>query len=76
MVCIVLTFCFGVGPLIAFIYGWIKAAEWNIKNIMLVWTGVFILNIIIGIGFYAQLGSDVSKFGRDLQLEMEKQKSR
>jgi hypothetical protein len=72
VVCIILTLCTGVGPLIGFIYGWIKVTEWNIKNVMLVWTGIFVLNIIIGIGFWAQLGSDVAKFGRDLQKEIEK----
>jgi hypothetical protein len=77
IVCIVLTFCTGIGSLIAFIYGWIKASEWNIKNIMLIWTAIFVLNIIVGIGFYAQLGSDVAKMGQQMQQELEKsQKSR
>jgi hypothetical protein len=43
---IVLAFC-GIGFLLAFIYGWIKASEWNIKNLMLAWTALVILSILI-----------------------------
>ena len=32
IVCIILTLCTGVGPLIAFIFGWMKATEWDIKK--------------------------------------------
>ena len=35
--CIVLLLC-AIGGLIAFIYGWIKAKEWDIQNVMLAWT--------------------------------------
>ena len=35
----------GIGTLIAFIYGWIKSSEWNIKTLMLVWTVVTIAYI-------------------------------
>ena len=34
---IVLIIC-GIGPLIAFVYGWMKASEWGIFNIMAIWT--------------------------------------
>jgi hypothetical protein len=43
--CIVLIFC-GVGGLIAFIYGWVKSSEWNLKNIMLIWTAAFVVGIV------------------------------
>jgi hypothetical protein len=46
--CILLAFC-GIGALIAFVYGWMKANEWNIKNIMLAWTGCFVVGILIGV---------------------------
>jgi hypothetical protein len=39
----------GIGALIAFIYGWIKAAEWNISNVMLIWTGCFIGGIVLAL---------------------------
>jgi hypothetical protein len=35
----------GLGALFAFIYGWTKAGEWQIKNLMLAWTGLIVLNI-------------------------------
>ncbi len=38
IVAIVLTCCFGGGLLLTLIYGWIKATEWNIKNLMIVYT--------------------------------------
>jgi hypothetical protein len=47
--CIVLLFCCGIGGLIAFIYGWVKAGEWRITNLMTVWTVFFALNVVSGI---------------------------
>lgn len=47
--CIVLVICAGIGALIAFVYGWIKSGEWNIKNIMLAWTAAIIVNILLSI---------------------------
>jgi hypothetical protein len=44
--CIVLIFCIGIGGLIAFIYGWVKSSEWNLKNIMLIWTAAFAVGIV------------------------------
>jgi hypothetical protein len=44
IVCIVLCFCV-VGQLIAFINGWMKSAEWNIRNIMIAWTVGILLQI-------------------------------
>jgi hypothetical protein len=44
--CIVLTFCCGIGPLIAFIFGWMRSADWNIRNIMVIWTVCWIIGII------------------------------
>jgi hypothetical protein len=44
--CILLTLCFGIGGLITLIYGWVKASEWNIKNLMVVYTIGFGLNVI------------------------------
>jgi hypothetical protein len=44
--CIVLAFCCGIGALIAFIYGWIKSGEWNLRNVMLVWTVCIVLSVI------------------------------
>jgi len=44
--CIVLLFCVGIGSLIAFIYGWVKSTEWKLKNVMLIWTGAWVVAVI------------------------------
>jgi hypothetical protein len=49
IVCIVLVFC-GIGGLIAFVYGWMKANEWNLKNVMIIWTIAIVIGIIGGVG--------------------------
>jgi hypothetical protein len=49
IICIVLVLCFGIGGLIAFIFGWINANKWNIKNIMMIWTGAIIASIVLSI---------------------------
>lgn len=52
IVCIVLLLCCGIGGLIVFIYGWINATKWDIKNVMLIWTGLFIAALVLyGIAF-------------------------
>ncbi len=38
----------------AFIYGWMKAGEWRIQNIMIVWTVCFLANLGLGIATYPQ----------------------
>jgi hypothetical protein len=43
--------CFGIGYLIAFVYGWMNATEWNIKNIMLAWTACIVIGIVAGMVF-------------------------
>ncbi len=48
IVCIVTILCC-VGGLIAFVYGWTKAAAWDIKNIMIAWSVVIVLNIILSV---------------------------
>ncbi len=44
--CIVLIFC-GIGPLIAFIYGWMKSKEWDLQKVMLGWTGCIVAQILL-----------------------------
>jgi hypothetical protein len=46
--CIVLAFC-GIGGLIAFIMGWVKSAQYGIKNIMFAWTGAIVALIVLQI---------------------------
>jgi hypothetical protein len=47
--CIILTIFCGLGPLIAFIYGWMRSAEWDLRNIMLIWTVCWIIGIVGGV---------------------------
>lgn|SRR5262249_12233324 len=49
IVCIVLTLCFALGGLVAFIFGWINVQKWNIKNVMWIWTGAIIASIVLSI---------------------------
>ena len=39
----------GIGILFTFIYGWIKAKEFRITNIMIAWSVCFVLNIGLGV---------------------------
>lgn len=43
-----LLLCWCVGPLVAFIMGWVKNAEWGIKNIMIAWTACIALGFVGG----------------------------
>src|SRR5262245_35504128 len=47
--CIALTLCCGLGGLITFVYGWVKARDWNMVNLMTVWTVAFAINVVAGI---------------------------
>jgi hypothetical protein len=46
--CLVLTLCCGLGGLITFVCGWVKAAEWKIVNLMTVWTVAFAITVVAG----------------------------
>jgi hypothetical protein len=35
----------GLGGLFAFVYGWMKAAEWRMTNVMIAWTVLIVVNI-------------------------------
>src|SRR5262249_9249380 len=47
--CIVLALCTGIGSLIAFIYGWVKASEWRIQPLMMVWSGCLAIGLVLGL---------------------------
>ena len=44
--CIALTLCCGLGGLITFVYGWFKARQWNIVNLMTLWTIAFAIDVL------------------------------
>src|SRR5438128_12652665 len=47
--CIGLSLCCGVGGLITFIYGWVKARDWNMVTLMTIWTVAFAVDALAGI---------------------------
>ena len=53
--CIVGLCVCGIGGLVAFIMGWVKSGEWNLKTVMLVWTGVILLNMGLVIYMFATM---------------------
>ena len=55
--CLLLLLLCGLGGLIAFIYGWMKANEWRITNIMSVWTGCIIVSLLCNGVFYVMGGA-------------------
>jgi hypothetical protein len=58
IVLIVLFFCCGIGYFATFIFGWIKNREWNIANIMYIWTAC----IVVGLIAYAIAPPDLSQY--------------
>jgi hypothetical protein len=71
VVCIILYICTGIGGLIAFIVGWMNATKWQIKNVMIAWTAIWILGFIIIPIFYFQFYKDVSKAVEDIQQQQQ-----
>jgi hypothetical protein len=61
IVAIVLTCC-GLGVLLTLIYGWIKAGQWNIQTLMIIYTIAFILWIVGG----AMAPPDIDWFKKQL----------
>jgi hypothetical protein len=57
--CIVLALCSGIGVLIAFVYGWIKAGEWNLKKVMTGWTVCCLVQLVIGAGAVVALRKNI-----------------
>jgi hypothetical protein len=49
IVCLVGACVFGLGGLAAFIYGWMKAKEWEIVPVMAIWSGCIAINIVLAI---------------------------
>lgn len=47
-------FC-GFGPLIGFIWGWIKASDYGLKTVMLIWTVIWIANLGVLAFAYTEL---------------------
>ncbi|HZZ78601.1 MAG TPA: hypothetical protein VFE62_08785 [Gemmataceae bacterium] len=55
IVCLVLSPCFLIGPVIAYLVGWMHATDWNLRNVMLIWTICFLISALGGgAGFAAR----------------------
>ena len=57
LICILLTIFSGFGPIISYIYSWVKSSEFGIKKLMKVWTYSILLNILVVIIFIWQFFS-------------------
>ena len=47
VVCLIGLCLLGLGGLVAFVYGWMKAWEWEIVPVMTLWSGVGVVHIIV-----------------------------
>jgi hypothetical protein len=65
VVCIILFFCCGIGLLITLIYGWMKATDWNIKQLMIVYTILFVVDLAIS-------GAQFNEIKAQVQQQLEK----
>ena len=62
--CIILKFICGIGGLVAFVYGWMNATKWGIKNIMWIWTAAIIVGIIGNVMSPVDYSALQHQFGR------------
>jgi hypothetical protein len=49
IVCLVGICLLGIGGIVAFVYGWIKAREWEIVPVMGIWSGCVALQIVLAV---------------------------
>ena len=47
ILCLVGVCLLGLGGLVAFVYGWIKAREWEIVPVMSIWSGCLAANLLL-----------------------------
>jgi len=52
---LILMFCTGIGYFITLIYGWMKSAEWNIKGLMMAYTGCFLVGLALTFAGYGMM---------------------
>ncbi len=69
IICVVGVIVCGIGPLIAFIYGWVKAKEWNITKLMTIYTACVIGSIVLNGAYYALVLPEVMN---EIQNEIDK----
>jgi thioredoxin-related protein len=59
LICIFLSIFSGIGPVIAFIYSWVKVSEFGTNKLMRFWTFCILINIILSIIFIWQCFSKI-----------------
>ena len=65
--CIALAFCTGLGMPIAFIFGWVKSKEWDLKKVMVIWSVTWALQIVLIFGAMAAMFGAAASTAQDLQ---------
>jgi hypothetical protein len=75
IVCLVLTVCTGLGPLIGLIVSWMKAKQYGLSSGFLMgWTLAFILGGVLIVGGYVAIGVAMVNdpaFQQEFQMEFE-----
>jgi hypothetical protein len=61
VLCIILFFCCGIGILFTLIYGWIKAKDWHINQLMTVYTIVFVAYLALGAAQFNEIKAQVQQ---------------
>lgn len=46
IICLLLSLCFGVGSLVAFVVGWMRSSEWNLRTVMLIMTIALLVGLL------------------------------
>ncbi len=71
---IVLAFCTGIiGYIITLVVGWQNADAWKIRNVMMIYTLSFIVQLVAFIAVWAMFGLAMFGLGEDLQNQMQNQ---
>ena len=47
VICLIGACVLGLGGIVAFVYGWMKAWEWEIVPVMGIWSGCVVLQLIL-----------------------------
>jgi hypothetical protein len=61
--CILLVLFCGIGVLVTFVYGWMNATEWGIKNVMLAWTACIVVGILCNVIVFSTMPMPVIPHG-------------